>query len=99
MVISLCKKGEYIYKLFESQGIAEGGEICNFYGISIIGNDEQAVVENISENYDSVRYLFSLIVEEELYPVHLYDVVDDYLSAPYPKVIPLSMFFPGPGIA
>lgn len=40
---------------------------------------ESSRVDGISESYDEVLHLKMLIDELQLYPVHLWDVVEDYL--------------------
>lgn len=50
------------------------------YGISISDSQNMITVEDISCDYIAVKELFELMVEEQLYPEHLYDVVEDFLS-------------------
>ena len=54
--------------------------IINFYHQMIFTNQ---TLENISDDFGFVKQLFDLIVEEELYPEHLNDVVEDYLLENY----------------
>ena len=63
------------------------------YGISIISEHERASVKAISYDFCFVCELYNLIADEELYPEHLRDVVEDYLAAYNPKIIP---FRPAP---
>lgn len=87
MVITLCKKGKYTYVLSKTEIKSEDFGIAAVYGISIIGKTENAVLEDISENFSFVQHLFELVVDGELYPEHLYDVVEDYLHESNPKTI------------
>lgn len=50
------------------------------YGISISDDQNMVAVEDISCDYIAVKKLFELMIEEQLYPEHLYDVVEDFLS-------------------
>ena len=61
------------------------------YGISIIGQGKTVSIKDISSDYQSVHYLYKLILEEELYLEHLYDVVEDFLAGNFSKVIPLNL--------
>ena len=79
--------GQFIYALTSTIIRSEDCDPTKVYGISIFGKEEQAAIEDISSDYDSVLYLFDLIVEEELYPEHLADVAEDYLSDQLPQVL------------
>lgn len=91
MVKIVCKKGDSIYTLSASTAIMEEAGVVEVYGIRIMGKYRTAEVNDISADYHYVRRLFDLIVEEELYPEHLLDVVEDYLSGAFPKIIPFSL--------
>ena len=91
MVKIVCKKGDNIYTLSVSTAIIEETGAVEVYGIRIMGEGRTAEVDDISVDYHYVRRLFDLIVEEELYPEHLFDVVEDYLSGAFPKIIPFSL--------
>ena len=91
MVKIVCKKGDSIYTLSASTAIMEEAGVVEVYGIRIMGKYRTAEVNDISADYNYVRRLFDLIVEEELYPEHLLDVVEDYLSGAFPKIIPFSL--------
>ena len=91
MVKIVCKKGDSIYTLSASTAIMEEAGVVEVYGIRIMGKYRTAEVNDISADYHYVRRLFDLIVEEELYPKHLLDVVEDYLSGAFPKIIPFSL--------
>ena len=68
----------YTYVLFKTNIITED-YMVQTYGIKIIGENEFAMFEDISRDYDSVLRLFNLIIEGELSPVHLKDVIEDFL--------------------
>ena len=91
MVKIVCKKGDNIYTLSVSTAIIEEVGNVKVYGIRIMGKYRTAEVNDISADYHYVGRLFDLIVEEELYPEHLLDVVEDYLSGVFPKIIPFSI--------
>ena len=87
MVKIVCKKGDNIYTLSVSTAIIEEVGAVEVYGIRIMGKYRTAEVNDISADYHYVGRLFDLIVEEELYQEHLLDVVEDYLSGAFPKII------------
>ena len=101
MVVISCKKGKFTYVLAKNKinsedfGYVLAKNKINsedfgtavVYGISIIDKKKVTAVENISDDFCFVHYLFDLIVEEELYPEHLYDVVEDFLSEKYPLIM------------
>ena len=72
--------GEYFYSL--TRTVIETGDCISLtvYGIRIFNDNEQAFVEDISCDLQEVRELFLLAVEEQLFPEHLFDVVEDQLS-------------------
>ena len=74
----ICTTGNYTYVLFKTNIITED-YMVQTYGIKIIGENEFAMFEDISRDYDSVLRLFNLIIEGELSPVHLKDVIEDFL--------------------
>ena len=85
MVIALYKKGKYTYVLSKSEILSEDFGIATVYGISILNKKEKTAIKDISDDFGFVKQLFDLIVEEELYPEHLNDVVEDYLFENFPK--------------
>ena len=91
MVKIVCKRGDNIYTLSVSTEMIEDFGVVEVYGIRIMGKCQTAEVDDISADYHYVRRLFDLIVEEELYPEHLLDVVEDYLSGAFPKIIPFGL--------
>ena len=85
MVVISCKKGKFTYVLAKNKINSEDFGTAVVYGISIIDKKKVTAVEDISDDFRFVHYLFDLIVEEELYPEHLNDVVEDYLFENFPK--------------
>ena len=78
---NLCKETEnFTYSLFSSTIRSTDYGAITVYGISIEDDNHRSEVKDISDDYDFVCMLFDMIVEEELYPEHLMDVVEDYLS-------------------
>lgn len=78
----------YIYEVTENVELLENAGIMTVYGIEIRNanpllaqNDgEYACIDNISPVYEDVKHLKDLMEELELYPVHLQNVVEDFLS-------------------
>ena len=99
MINTVLKKGEHIYQLSESVVNSEDSGMIKVYGISIIGKDQKAEITDISDNFHFVSSLFELIADEELYPEHLYDVVEDFLSDHWPEPLPLIIASDSPSIA
>lgn len=94
MVRSVCVKGKHIYALTVSTIHFQDFGLVDIYGISIIGQGKTVSIKDISSDYNAIHYLYNLIVSEELYPEHLYDVVEDFLSGAFSKVIPLDLRHP-----
>lgn len=99
MVRSVYQTGGYTYVLSKSIICTEDFGTTAVYGISIFGDEQQASVKDISDDYNYVYRLFELIIEEELYPEHLRDVVEDYLSGRLTKIIPFKATLRQPHIA
>lgn len=70
----------YVYTLFDTTRESEDFAVTKVYGITITEGNNGVTVEDISDDYDFVLKLFDMIVEGELCPEHLRDVVEDYLS-------------------
>lgn len=94
-----CKKRKYTYVLLKNKKTTEDIDNVTIYGIAIIGKNRNAVAKDISDDFCFVHYLFDLIVEEELYPDHLFDVVEDFLIEYDPKKFPISKAHKYPYIA
>ena len=81
-------KDTYIYEVTECETfIEETGKITT-YGIQIYNSDktlanqknESCRVDNISNDHNEILKLKDIMEELELYPIHLRDVIEDYLS-------------------
>ncbi len=72
--------GSLCYTMLRSYTAQDGLSTVSVYGIGIESPDNTVIVEDISDDYCGIRNLFDLIVAEVLFPEHLYDVVEDYLS-------------------
>ena len=70
----------YILTRSEISDKSIGCEYEYVYGISVSDSENMISVEDISPDYTAVKNLFELIYEEQLYPEHLYDVIEDFLS-------------------
>ncbi len=99
MISLICVRGNYTYGLCETRITTDEYGYTTTYGIMIAGENKSASIHDISNSFGFVYRLFELIVEEELYPEHLRDVVEDYLSGSFPKIIPFSMAYNDPVIA
>ena len=81
------KSGEYFYVVSDTTIPMGSSGSRTMYGISIIGEHERASVKAISDDFCFVCELYNLIADEELYPEHLRDVVEDYLDSYNSKII------------
>lgn len=78
---NLCKETDnFTYSLFTSTVEYTDHGAISVYGISIEDDNHRSEIKDISDDFDFVCMLFDMIVEEELYPEHLMDVVEDFLS-------------------
>lgn len=88
---SIVEKGLYLYHLTASIIRSEDFDTTIVCGIKICGEGRCVSVNDISDDYEAVRKLFLLIVEEELVPEHLIDVVEDWLTEWYtPSIQPFT---------
>lgn len=76
----ICIVEKYIYTLFDATIELEDYTVATVYGITISEENNSATVDDISNDFNFVLELFDMIVEGELCPEHLEDVVEDYLS-------------------
>ena len=81
-------KDTYVYEITESETfVEETGKIIS-YGITIYNSDrelakhknESCRVDNISPDHNKILKLKDIMEELELYPIHLRDVVEDFLA-------------------
>lgn len=78
----------YLYEITKSKILIDEQGIITVYGIRICNTNpklaekdgEHCLIDDISPNYNQVRRLKELIEEMELFPVHLHDVVEDFLA-------------------
>ena len=82
------KSGKYFYVVSDTTIPMGSSGSRTMYDISIIGEHERASVKAISDDFCFVCELYNLIADEKLYPEHLRNVVEDYLAAYNPKIIP-----------
>ncbi len=80
--IETIAKKDYEYSLIESNILFENTGETKVYGIEISGNNEYSIAEDISTEKDDVSKLLELVAEEELFPVHLLEFIEDFLSCP-----------------
>ncbi len=81
-------KDQYVCEMTESMTIIESGICIKLYGLVLHNTSpylsekegEYCRVDGISEDYQSVLRLKNLIEELEVYPVHLREIVEDFLS-------------------
>jgi len=67
------------YTLFSENILSEGGR--DAYGISCRrSSDDEAVVRDITSDLNTGEQLFDIIVRNAVYPVHIRDVVLDFIS-------------------
>ena len=78
----------YIYEMTESLEHVDEHGIMKVYGISISNRrqelcqlaGESCRIDGISPDYNEIKSLKDLMEKLELYPIHLYDVIEDFLS-------------------
>ena len=68
------------YTLFSESIVSENGR--NAYGISCrrASSGDEAVVRDITSDLSTGEQLFDMIVRNAVYPVHIRDVVLDFIS-------------------
>ncbi len=79
------RNNEYNYKLIKSSVFIEEYGYTAVYGIRIYNEDgsEFSSVEDISDDFESVDRLCRLMCNENICPVHLIDIVEDFISGQY----------------
>ena len=81
-------KSVYVCEITESLFTAEETGTITVYGIKLYNRDpdcakhkgEYCEINDISDDIEKVKELKELIEELDVYPVHLFDIVEDYLS-------------------
>lgn len=79
----------YVCKIVESTVFIEEMGNVIVYGINMYNSNkelaeldgEHCCIEDISEDFEKVERLRKLLVEYDVYPVHLKDIVEDFLAA------------------
>lgn len=79
-IIQSAVNGECTYELMESELLLENSVKHKVYGIGIHNADRGDFIEDISDDKEAIRKLFTLMVEEQLYPEHLLDVAEDFVN-------------------
>ena len=74
------KSGKYRY-LPQSQKLKnDEGEEYTAYGIKVLsGEKEITAISDLSANYEEIRLLCNSCTENGLDPIHIYDVIEDFL--------------------
>ncbi|MDD2269779.1 MAG: DUF6514 family protein [Eubacteriales bacterium] len=72
---------EPFYELLTSEKEIDGAGTVRVFGIAITNGDCTVKVEDISTNASTVLALLNLLEENLCSPLHLHDVVEDYLSS------------------
>lgn len=83
-----CCDSLYQCDVTETVRLTEDLRVIKVYGLSLYNrkpwlagrSGESCRIDDISEDRCQVQHLKELIDEEGLYPVHLRDVIEDYLS-------------------
>ncbi len=72
--------GKYDYAILVDQ-VEAGAFACESYGVAVTARatGERAAVENITVSVPRIDQLVDLLVRQQVGPVHLRDVVDDWL--------------------
>lgn len=81
-------KSTYICEMTENNMFVEDTGNITVYGINMYNRDssiagldgEHCCIEGISDDIEKVRRLCEMIMEYDVYPVHLKDIVEDMLS-------------------
>ena len=78
----------YVYEITKTEEYIDGIGKMEFYGIQIRNADNKLAkqkgefcrADGISPDYNEIKSLKDLMEKLELYPIHLYDVIEDFLS-------------------
>lgn len=79
-MFSQFKSGKYRY-LPQCQTLKnDEGEEYTAYGIKVLsGEEEIETISDVSANYEDIRLFCKACTEHELDPIHIYDVIEDFL--------------------
>ena len=80
-IISKKTNGSYTYYLTGTGYISEEYGKVTVYGIGIYGEGYSEHIDDISPELDRITEFFELIGQEQLYPEHLYDAAEDFISS------------------
>ncbi len=78
--IEKAKRDELTYTLTSSEREIEDNGAVTVYGIGISDNVEEHDEEDISDDGTAVTELFHQMVDGQVYPEHLQDIVEDFVS-------------------
>ncbi|MDD6488786.1 MAG: DUF6514 family protein [Clostridia bacterium] len=85
---NVSSKNTYVCEITENNVFIEDTGNVTVYGINMYNRDssiakldgEHCCIEDISDNIEQVRNLREMLVEYNIYPVHLKDIVEDMLT-------------------
>ena len=76
----LISNDEFDYHIFSSEVFVEDYGYATTYGMTISGDNEYESVEDVTDEFDRIKSFCELLCREKAYPVHLKDLVEDFLS-------------------
>ena len=76
---TVCNNGEFTYALTTCVKSSQEHEDVAVYSFSITYEGKTTSAEAVTNDHEAVKKLFDLIVEEQLYPEHLNDVIEDFI--------------------
>ena len=75
--VSEMLQGNVTYRVIESSVIDEEGTAHRVYGVEVI---ERTKILDVFTNYEEAQQFIDLCNQLELSPIHIRDVIDDYLN-------------------
>lgn len=77
----MYKNKEYYYEIIKSEIFLEDYGNVTVYGIKSYNEDgsEFNIIEDISVDFESVKKLCKLICDENVSPIHLIDIAEDFI--------------------
>ncbi len=81
----IYKNNEYNYEIIKSTVFIEEYGNASVYGIRAYNDDgsEYNIVEDISDDFDSVERLCRLMCSENVCPIHLVNIAEDFINDPH----------------
>lgn len=71
--------GKYQYGIVQTKTFVDGiGEIKTF-SIELISQKDRVLVSDVSTDLDRISMLLALLNRNDVSPIHLLDVIDDFL--------------------